>query len=121
MNKTNGLLFINSWNNYLEGNYLEPDEVYGYASINTFSKALFNIPFKKNRYQFFNFQNKCIIAVQVHIYYEDLMDEVINKTNNIPVKFDLFITIISKKHKLMIEDIIKKYSKANKYGVIRYN
>ena len=117
LNKTNGLLFINSWNNYLEGNYLEPDEVYGYASINTFSKALFNIPFKKNRYQFFNFQNKCIIAVQVHIYYEDLMDEVINKTNNIPVKFDLFITIISKKHKLMIEDIIKKYSKANKYEI----
>ena len=44
--ETNGIIFINSWNNYKEGNYLEPDERYGSANINCFSKALFNIPFK---------------------------------------------------------------------------
>ena len=41
--KTRGFVFINSWNDYEKGNYLEPDEIYGYASLNSFSKALFNI------------------------------------------------------------------------------
>ena len=41
--KTNGFFFINSWNNYLKGNYLEPDKKYGYSSINTFSRSLFNL------------------------------------------------------------------------------
>ena len=116
LNKTNGLFFINSWNNYLERNYLEPDELYGYASINTFSKALFNIPLQAEKYDLFNFFNKCIIAVQAHIYYEDLIDEIINKTNNIPVKFDLFLSIISKKIEKRIEDKIKN-SNANKYEI----
>ena len=117
INRTNGFFFIHSWNNYLERNYLEPDEIYGYASINAFSKALFHLPFHKENYQLFNFKNKCIIAVQAHIYYEDLIDEVINKTNNIPVQFDLFLSIISRKEEIFIEDKIKKNSKAHKYEI----
>ena len=38
----NRFIFINSWNNWIEGSYLEPDDNYGYASINALSKALFN-------------------------------------------------------------------------------
>jgi lipopolysaccharide biosynthesis protein len=74
---------------------LEPNEDYGYAFINCFSKALFNLPFKENNYNLTKLEAKCIIAVQVHIYYEDLINEIINKTNNIPIKFDLFISTIS--------------------------
>lgn len=33
-------LFINAWNEWGEGTYLEPDEKYGYVNINTFSEAL---------------------------------------------------------------------------------
>lgn len=40
-------IFINAWNEWAEGTYLEPDEKYGYANINTLSKAIFDIPFKK--------------------------------------------------------------------------
>lgn len=36
--------FINAWNEWTEGTYLEPDEKYGYANINTFSEALFDNP-----------------------------------------------------------------------------
>ena len=39
-------IFINAWNEWAEGTYLEPDEKYGYANINTLSKAIFDIPFK---------------------------------------------------------------------------
>ena len=117
LNITNGFIFINSWNNYLEENYLEPDEIYGYATLNCFSKALFNIPFNQKTYQLFIFKDKCIIAVHAHIYYEDLLLEVINKTNNIPVQFDLFLSISFKTQEAILEAIIKKYSKANKYGI----
>ena len=52
-NKTNYYIFINAWNNWKTGNYLQPDEKYGYASINALSKAIFNLPYKKYTYNLF--------------------------------------------------------------------
>ena len=39
--KTQGIFFIKSWNDIKKGNYLESDNKFGYASLNSFSKALF--------------------------------------------------------------------------------
>ena len=69
--------------------YLEPDKKYGYSSLNALSKALFNLTFKNIKSNISLLINKCLVAVQVHIFYEYLIDEIINKTNNIPVKYDL--------------------------------
>ena len=118
INKKNRFIFIKSWNNYIEGNYLEPDEKYGYSSINSFSKALFNIPYKLNNYNLKNLNDICSIAIQAHVFYEDLINEIIKFTNNIPVKFDLFITTTSYEKKYRIEENIKNFSKANKYEII---
>lgn len=60
--KNNKFIFIDSWNNYNKGNYLESDEKYGY-SIKSFSKALFNIPYKDNNYNFDYLKNNCIVAI----------------------------------------------------------
>lgn len=113
-NNNNNYIFINSWNNFEKGNYLKADKIYGYANINSFSKALFNLPFKDNNITLYN---NCNIVVQVHIYYEDLLNEIINYTNNIPIKFDLYITTISYEKKIIIEEYIRNYSKANKYEI----
>jgi len=120
-NKTYGFIFINSWNNYKEYNYLEPDEIYGYTSINILSKALFNISFEEYNYNLLHLNEKYQIAIQVHLFYEDLIYEIINRTNNMPLKFDLFITIININKKNKIEEYIKKYSKSNNYEIKAVN
>ena len=115
--KNNRFVFINSWNNWSKGSYLEPDKNYGYSSINSLSKALFNLPYQKQIYNISNLQNEPKIIIQVHAFYEDLIPEIINKTNNIPVKFDLYITTNTLEKKSIIENLIKNNSKANKYEI----
>ena len=117
-NKNDNIIFINSWNNWKEGCYLEPDEYYGYSSLNALSKALFNISFYKDNYNLVNLKNISQVAVQAHIYYEDLIIEIINKINNIPIKYDLFISTTSIEIKNKITKYIKKHSNSNKYEII---
>ena len=117
-NNSSKFAFINSWNEWSKGSYLEPDQRYGYSSINALSIALFNINFRDNNYNLINLINSTQWAIQVHVFYFDLIDEIIKKTNNIPVKFDLYITTVSINKKSYIERFIKGKTKANKYEII---
>lgn len=122
-------IFVNAWNEWAEGTYLEPDEKYGYANINTFSKALLGIPFdefkifNKNSYQPIDvcLVNKFIesprIAIQVHLYYLDTIDEIFREINKIPYKFDCYITTNTIKKKSIIEEKIIKYCHSDKFEV----
>ena len=116
LNSTNKFFFINSWNNWLEGSYLEPDENYGYASLNALSKALFNLTYDNKQYNLFALTKESNILVLIQIAQGDKVNDIINKTNNIPVNFDLFIISTDMK-KILIEQIAK-FSKANLYEII---
>ena len=115
----NTILLINAWNNHEENSYLEPSNEFGYSYLNYFSKAIFNLQ-NDVIYNFEALENKCKIAVQVHLFYYELIMDIVNKTNNIPVKFDLFISIISPEiyTYINLEKIIKKYSKANHVEIL---
>ena len=116
LNSTNKFFFINSWNNWLEGSYLEPDENYGYASINALSKALFKLAYKEQQYNFLELTQVSKILVLLHLSHLDKFNDTINKINNIPVKFDLIIsTFYTKK---MLKELIVKHSKAHIYEII---
>jgi len=102
-NKNNRFIFINEWNEWREGTYLELDRIYGYAPLNSLSKALFGQPYNEKNINFTNFNKESIIAIQVNLYYDDLISEIINKTNNISVYFDLLVLpdSLAKKSKIM--------------------
>ena len=115
-NKENRIIFINAWNEWGEGSYLEPDDKYGYASINSLSKALFNLSYiKASNLSNLNVTSK--ILVQAHINYDHLIEEIIKFTNNIPVKFDLFISLGNKIVKKDIQKYIENNSKSFNYEI----
>ena len=112
-NKDNQYIFIDNFN------FLEEDSILGYANINTFSKALYEIPFIDDRkFNLINLQRNTLVLVQAHVYYTELLADVVNKSNNIPVPFDLYITTDTKEKKNFIEDYLKKNTNANKYEVL---
>ena len=116
--KEDTFILFNAWNNNFQNSYLEPDEEYGYTHLNYFSKAIFNIKDENIKYDFTNLTDNCKIVVQIHIFYEDLIEELINKTNNIPVKYDLYITTTSEYINTKIKNYVKKHSNANYYEVL---
>ena len=122
LNQTNNyndsFILLNAWNNYEENLYLEPNEIYGFSYLNYFSKSIFNLEDKLVYYLNTTLNYKCKIAIQVHLFYEDLIVDIINKTNNIPVKFDLFITITSADIYYKLENYIKNYSNCNNYQIL---
>ena len=105
-------IFINAWNEWGEGSYLEPDNLYGYASINSLSKAIFNISYIHN-YNLKNLIGKNTIAVFVYLNNEKLISDLIDKTNNIPLNFDLFFYFGDKINVNQAEQYIKINTKAN--------
>ena len=113
--KNEGIVFIDSWNDYKEGKYLENDDLYGYASINSFSKSLFNLPYQQNDFTL-NSSQGITIAIQIHVFYEHLLSEIINKLNLMPVKYDLYISTTSEKKTLFIRSYLSN-SNANNYEI----
>ena len=80
------LVFINAWNEWAEGAYLEPDRKYGYAYLDATARAL-------NSYRPASIDAVNLrILVAAHIFYLDLLDEFIAHFHRIPGRFDLLIT-----------------------------
>ena len=115
-------VFINAWNEWAEGTYLEPDKKYGYANINTVSKALMGEPFEddievinKPVEKIKNFGKK--IAVQVHMFYTETLEETIENLNKIPYDFDCYFSTDTKEKADIIKKELKNKCKCSKFAV----
>ena len=112
-NDEDKFLFINEFHD------LEKNDIFGYANINYFSKALFGIPLiNSSNFNLNNLQKNALIAIQAHVYYTEFLPDIVNKTNNIPVPFNLFITTNTEEKKIFIENYLKNNTKANKYEIL---
>ena len=116
--------FINAWNEWGEGTYLEPDLKYGYSSINTVSKALYSLPLQDDL-KIFNripdepipqvskeIREKASIAVHVHMFYLETLEETIENLNYIPYPFDCYVSTDTEGKQKVIEEIMNDTCKA---------
>lgn len=58
------------------------------------------------------------IAVHVHLYYEDLLDEFVYYLNNIPYSFDVFVSCQASANKKRIRKHLSRISRANRIVII---
>ncbi len=93
--KEERLVFINAWNEWAEGAYLEPDRKYGYAYLLAGAKArgrkrgfLTANPFEEKINS-----GKNDTAVIAHVYYPELWEELCGYLSNIKSGFDLFVSV----------------------------
>ncbi|WP_417768501.1 glycoside hydrolase family 99-like domain-containing protein [Stappia sp.] len=82
-------IFINAWNEWAEGAYLEPDRKFGYAYLDANARAMNSYERPKER------KTASSILVGAHLYYTDLLDEFAEQFANVPGKFSLHVTTCS--------------------------
>ncbi len=120
--------FINAWNEWGEGTYLEPDRKYGYACINTVSKALYGLPLQPGIKVFHSGgtdvgspeeqqETPPLIAVQVHMFYTETLEETIENLNRIPFSFDCYVSTDTESKRALIEKTMRASCKAGQVKV----
>lgn len=115
--KNKRFLFIDSFNNWEKLSHIVPEKHTGYAFLNTMYRAMFN----KKIYGKKLSQYSCDlgeaayttsqICIHAHIFYIDLLDEIVQELKKIPYKFDVYISTDSYKKADVIMDSLQKNHK----------
>lgn len=92
------IVFLNAWNEWGEGAYLEPDRRFGYAYLHATANVLRGYVRagpasglaveSRNR-----FRKTSHVAVILHLYYDDLLDELCDLLADSIDSFDLFVSV----------------------------
>jgi lipopolysaccharide biosynthesis protein len=94
-------VFVNAWNEWAEGNHLEPDRKYGYAYLQATADAIDTIVKEKIRLSAVESRRALVdkiekrhdTAVILHVYYPDLWEEIAAYLDNLDDDYDLYVSI----------------------------
>ncbi|MGD1015321.1 MAG: glycoside hydrolase family 99-like domain-containing protein [Roseiarcus sp.] len=89
------LVFVNAWNEWAEGTYLEPDARYGYAYLEATRMTLTRAYLKSHRAVLDPANAK--VAIVIHAYYLDVFKELIEFLGDVDVRYKIFITTCADK------------------------
>jgi lipopolysaccharide biosynthesis protein/ubiquinone/menaquinone biosynthesis C-methylase UbiE len=95
------LVFINAWNEWAEGAYLEPDRRLGYAFLQSSADALRALsvdptqgkPLLRQAIRLESSIKRHDTAVILHLFYPEMWDEIQAHLENLQDHFDLYISI----------------------------
>lgn len=83
----NKLLFVNAWNEWAEGTYLEPDQRYGWAFLSALTKGISKAAAPEK------IKAEKPIAIFVHVHYEDIWGEIATALGDrVKTPFHLVVT-----------------------------
>lgn len=81
------LVFINAWNEWGEGAYLEPDRRFGFGNLEATKMATLRSALKHCQ-----IEEPERLAVVIHVYYTDLLDECLGWLKKLSIPHDVFVT-----------------------------
>lgn len=136
-------IFVNAWNEWGEGTYLEPDTVYGYSAINALSKAIMDFPYDYDEtavaWQIPN-HNEILylggvpkrlengwdarlmesprIAIQAHVFYPEVISDICSDLDNITFPYDLYVTTTADHKATYIRKYLEKHSNAQNFHIM---
>ena len=111
-------LFIDSFNNWDEYSHTAPEKKTGYAYLNTMYRAVFNKKIYGKKLSSYSqampeeMCSKAQICLQIHIFYLDLLENIVTEINKIPYAFDCYITTVSTDKAEYIRNYFKSHSNA---------
>lgn len=90
-------IFVNAWNEWAEGAYLEPDRRYGYAYLEATRAALMLESKPKPD----------ALAVVIHAFYPDVFSEILEQLKVFPIPFKLFVTLPAENQEYALQEMQK--------------
>ncbi len=100
---SSGLVFINAWNNWGEGAFLEPDQEYGYGYLRATKEALQESERTKPGPR---------IAVVVHLFYPEMWEEIAAGLVRLPWNFDLWVSTPTGFPDAVRERVLRRFPEA---------
>ena len=101
--KDERLVFVNAWNEWAEGAYLEPDQHFGYAYL----KATHNVVKRASAPKIAKRNLSDILAVVIHCFYLDVFSELICKLTDISIEIKIYVTTTIENEKY-VRDLLDK-------------
>ena len=107
-------IFINAWNEWGEGAHLEPDRELGFRNLNAVARVVDSYGLNSRRHLIAKYEKpleetKAPLAILLHIFHEDLVDDVLDNIKSSELIFDFYVTVTDTLTTSAIQKIVARF------------